>query len=127
MMTFEDIQKKLMYFCGVVLLFGFIIFGLKKDNHFYGLNESSDLLDCIFYTSIVFSGSGYANIYPQTSLGKMIVLILSIIKIGIIVYPLENLDGEFFEITSEKTKITLEDVNEIITSMNNVEDLENNK
>ena len=115
MISFEDIQKKLIYFCGVVLLFGFIIFGVKKDNHFVGLNESSDLIDCIFYASIVFSGSGYAEIHPQTSLGRMIVLILSIIKIFIIVYPLEKFDGEFFEI--ENSRITLEDVDEIIKEM----------
>ncbi len=115
MISFEDIQKKLIYFCGVVLLFGFIIFGVRKDNHFFGLNESSDLIDCIFYTSIVFSGSGYAEIHPQTSLGRMIVLMLSIIKIFIIVYPLEKFDGEFFEI--ENTKITLEDVDEVIKEM----------
>ena len=45
MLSFEDIQKKLIYFCAVVLLFGFIIFGVKKDNHFFGLNESSDLIE----------------------------------------------------------------------------------
>lgn len=115
MISFEDIQKKLIYFCGVILLFGFIIFGVKKDNHFVGLNESSDLIDCIFYASIVFSGSGYAEIYPQSSLGRMIVLMLSIIKIFIIVYPLEKFDGEFFEI--ENSRITLEDVDEIIKEM----------
>lgn len=115
MISFEDIQKKLIYFCGVVLLFGFIIFGVRKDNHFFGLNESSDLIDCMFYASIVFSGSGYAEIHPQTSLGRMIVLMLSIIKIFIIVYPLEKFDGEFFEI--ENTKIRLEDVDEVIKEM----------
>ena len=117
MLTFENIQKKLIYFCVVVCLFGFVIFGLKKDNHFYGLNETSDFLDCIFYTSIVFSGSGYANIYPQTSLGKMIVLFLSLIKIFINVYPVENIDGEFFEIPGADTKITLENIEEIINKM----------
>lgn len=115
MISFGDIQKKLIYFCGVVLLFGFIIFGVRKDNHFFGLNESSDLIDCMFYASIVFSGSGYAEIHPQTSLGRMIVLMLSIIKIFIIVYPLEKFDGEFFEI--ENTKIRLEDVDEVIKEM----------
>jgi hypothetical protein len=114
MITIENIQKKLICFCVVVCIFGFVVFGLKKDNHFYGLNESSDYLDCIFYTSIVFSGSGYANIYPQTSLGKMIVLFLSLIKIFIIVYPLESLGGEFFEIPGTDKKITIEDVNQII-------------
>ena len=73
MLNFEDIKNKLMYFIVTVIVFGIIVMGLKKDNHFYGLNETSDIVDCIFYTSITFSGSGYANIYPQTSLGKMIV------------------------------------------------------
>ena len=58
MLTFGDIQKKLYIFvCSYI--FGFYFW--LKNNHFYGLNESSDLLDCIFYSSIVFSGSGYAK------------------------------------------------------------------
>tara|TARA_B100001564_G_scaffold306175_1_gene275508 strand:+ start:242 stop:610 length:369 start_codon:yes stop_codon:yes gene_type:complete len=115
MLTFGDIQKKIIYFCCIVILFGFIVFGVRSDNHFYGLNESSDLIDCIFYSSIVFSGSGYAEIHPQTSLGRMIVLVLSIIKIFIIVYPLEKLEGEYFEI--EQSKITLEDVDKVVKDM----------
>tara|TARA_B100001564_G_scaffold360053_1_gene385179 strand:+ start:8605 stop:8964 length:360 start_codon:yes stop_codon:yes gene_type:complete len=119
MITIENIQKKIIYFCVVVFIFGFVIYGLKKDNHFYGLNESSDLLDCMFYTSIMFTGSGYANIYPQTSLGKTIILIVSIIKILIIVYPFENIDGEYFKISGTNTRITIEDIDDSLDILNN--------
>lgn len=117
MLTIEDIQKKVVYFCVIVFIFGIIIFGLKKDNHFYGLNESSDILDCIFYTSIVFTGSGYGNIYPQTNLGRTVILILTLIKIFIIVYPLSPLDGEYFTIPDTTTRIEIEDVDSVINSL----------
>ena len=118
MLSVEDIQKKLMYFCAVVFIFGSIIFGVREQNHFFGLNESSDMIDCIFYSSITFSGSGYAEIYPQTSIAKIIILVLSIIKILIIVLPLEKLEGEFFEVAN--TKITLEDINDIVENLDRI-------
>jgi len=118
MFTLDEIKKKLMYFCIVVLCFGIIIYGLRDGDHFVGLNETSDILDCVFYASITFSGSGYAEIYPQTEIGKVILLVLSVVKILIIILPLEKLEGEFFEVAD--TKITLEDVNEIIEDLDKI-------
>ena len=118
MFTLDEIKKKLVYFSVVVLCFGTIIYGLRDGNHFVGLNETSDILDCIFYASITFSGSGYAEIYPQTGLGRIILLVLSVVKILIIILPLEKLEGEFFEVAD--TKITLEDVNEIIEDLDKI-------
>ena len=117
MLFFDDIKKRLIYFCAVVILFSFIILGIKKDNHFYGLNESSNFIDCLFYSSISFSGSGFANIYPQTELGRMIILFLSIIKLFIIVWPLEKLEGEFFEIPQTKSRVTIEDIDDAINTI----------
>ncbi len=118
MFTLDEIKKKLIYFCIVVLCFGTIIYLLRDGDHFIGLNETSDILDCVFYASITFSGSGYAEIYPQTGLGRIILLVLSVVKILIIILPLEKLEGEFFEVAD--TKITLEDVNEIIEDLDKI-------
>ena len=87
------------------IIFGLIVFGLRKDDHFYGLNETSDILDCIYYASITFAGSGYGNIYPQTSLSKNVVLIFTVIKLIIILWPLQRLEGEYFDIEDKRIKI----------------------
>ena len=118
MFTLTEFKKKLIHFSAIVLFFSTIIYGLRDGNHFVGLNETSDILDCIFYTSITFSGSGYAEIYPQTNIGRVILLSLSFIKILIIVLPLEKLEGEFFEVAN--TKITLEDVNEVVEQLDKI-------
>ena len=117
MLDFDGIKIRLIYFCAVVILFSFIILGIKKDNHFYGLNESSNFLDCLFYSSITFSSSGFANIYPQTELGRMIILFLSVIKLLIIVWPLEKLDGDYFTIPKTNSRITIEDVDDVINQL----------
>ena len=119
MIRWEEFQKKIIYFCAIIILFGFIVFGLKKDNHFYGLNETSDLVDCIFYVSITFSTSGYANIYPQTPLGKIIILLLSIIKLVIIILPLEALETDSFIIPKTSTRITIDDIDSVLSEISN--------
>lgn len=117
MIDYDGIKQRLIYFCAVVILFAIIISELRKDNHFYGLNESSNFLDCLFYSSITFSSSGFANIYPQTELGRIIILILSVIKLLIIIWPLEKLDGEFFTIPETATRVTIEDVDDVINQL----------
>lgn len=119
MIHWADFQKRFIYFCATIILFGFIVFGLKKDNHFYGLNETSDLVDCIFYASITFSASGYANIYPQTPLAKIVILLLSIIKLVIIILPLEALETDSFVIPKTSTRITIDDIDAVLSEISN--------
>lgn len=114
-LTFEEIKKKIAIFCVIVITYGFIIVALKKENHFYGLNETSDLLDCIFYAATTFSGSTYVNIYPQTQLGRLLILILTIMKFVIIVYPLEKLEGNSFYLNN--SKFTSDEIYTIINKM----------
>ena len=59
----------------------------------------------IYYASITFAGSGYGNIYPQTSLSKNVVLIFTVIKLIIILWPLQRLEGEYFDIEDKRIKI----------------------
>ena len=127
MFQWKDLQNRFIYFCATIVLFGLIVSGLKKDNHFYGLNESSDILDCIFYVSITFSTSGYANIYPQTPLAKIVVLLLSIIKLMIIVLPLENLQEDSFTIPKTDAVITIDDIDAVISEISNQSLALNNK
>jgi hypothetical protein len=111
--VYEYIQTRTMYYIAVTLFYGYIIYAFRKTNQFYGLNESSDIIDCIYYTSMVFTGSGYGEIYPQTALGRTIILTLSIVKLFIIVMPLQSFPIESFEV-AENTNITINDVEEVI-------------
>jgi len=119
MIRWADFQKRFIYFCATIILFGLMVYGLKKDNHFYGLNETSDLVDCIFYVSITFSTSGYANIYPQTPLAKIIILLLSVIKLVIIILPLEALETDSFVIPKTSTRITIDDIDAVLSEISN--------
>ena len=80
-----------------IIIYSFLIYALKRNNHFFGLNESSSLIDCCYYSSIVFTGSGYGEIYPQTQIGRIIILSLSMLKLFILIYPIEILN-EYFTI-----------------------------
>ena len=115
----EDIKTKLMYYIGVVLLYGFIIFSFRKTNQFYGLNENSDLIDCIYYSSIVFTGSGYGEIYPQTPLSRIIILSLSILKLIILVLPFEPFPVDRLTVTEDNI-ITVQDVEEVVEEIKNL-------
>ena len=113
--SFDKLKKRLMYYIGVVVIFGFAIFGLRGNNQFYGLNESSDVIDCIYYASIVFSGSTYGEIHPQTLVARIIIFVLSVIKLIIILYPFENFPVDNFQVAN--TYVTAADVEEIINDI----------
>ena len=115
----EYTKTKLMYYTGVVILYGFIIYAFRKTNQFYGLNENSDLIDCIYYTSIVFTGSGYGEIYPQTQLSRIIILSLSILKLIILVLPFEPFPIEQLAVTEDNI-ITVKDVEEVVEEIKNL-------
>lgn len=109
---FNKIINKIFYFVFISLCYGVVIYALRKNNNFYGLNESSDILDCIYYSTIVFTGSGYGEIHPQTPIGRYIILSLTFVKLFIIVYPIESISGERF--TVENNEISLEDVMSVV-------------
>lgn len=85
------LKKKIIYYIIVIFLFTNIVESIKDDDHFVGLNKNTTFMDTVYYISISFSGWNYSNIYPQTSLGKTIILVLSLIKLYVIVgHPITN-------------------------------------
>ena len=85
------LKKKIIYYIIVIFLFTNIVESIKEDDHFVGLNKNTTFMDTVYYISISFSGWNYSNIYPQTSLGKTIILVLSLIKLYVIVgHPITN-------------------------------------
>ena len=87
---FEDFKnnalfRRLTIFITVILIFTFIIDLLKLDNHFYGLNSETGFMDSLYFVSLSFTGMGAGGIYAQTSLSRLIMVILSVIKILLII------------------------------------------
>ena len=114
---FQDSFNRLILYICITFLYGFIIYAFKDNNQFYGLNKNNDLLDCVFYASIVFTGSGYAEIYPQTVVSKLIILSLSLSKLYIMIMPLEVFPVESFEINN-KDSINLNDIIDVMNQYN---------
>jgi len=80
-----EIFKRLTIFITVIIIFAFIIDLLKLDNHFYGLNSETSFMETLYFVSLSFSGMGYGGIYAQTSVSRLIMVILSVIKILLII------------------------------------------
>ena len=112
---FDKVYERLIFYVPSIIIYTYIVYALRKQNHFFGLNESSNMIDCMYYVSIVFTGTGYGEIYPQTQISKVIILSLSIIKLGIILYPIEAL-YEAFEV--QNTEVSLDDIKEIVNEIN---------
>ena len=110
----DTIRKRLFFYIPVIIVYTFIVYSLKKHNHFFGLNENSTAIDCMYYASIVFTGSGYGEIYPQTRISRIIILSLSIVKLFIIIYPIESINDTIIlkngEISLEKIYNEAQDV-----------------
>tara|TARA_B100001175_G_C19453500_1_gene612555 strand:- start:551 stop:925 length:375 start_codon:yes stop_codon:yes gene_type:complete len=109
----SKIYERLLIFIPTIIIYTYVIYALRTNNHFFGLNESSTMIDCMYYSSIVFTGSGYGEIYPQTQMGRIIILSLSIVKLLIILYPIEAFN-ESFKIKEGNIEISLDDIDEII-------------
>ena len=81
----SEIFKRLTIFITVIIIFAFVIDLLKLDNHFYGLNSETSFMETLYFVSLSFSGMGYGGIYAQTSVSRLIMVILSVIKILLII------------------------------------------
>lgn len=80
-----EIFKRLTIFITVIIIFAFVIDLLKLDNHFYGLNSETSFMETLYFVSLSFSGMGYGGIYAQTSVSRLIMVILSVVKILLII------------------------------------------
>ena len=81
----SEIFKRLTIFITVIIIFAFVIDLLKLDNHFYGLNSETSFMETLYFVSLSFSGMGYGGIYAQTSVSRLIMVILSVVKILLII------------------------------------------
>lgn len=115
--TFNSIQSdlitRLLVFVGVIVIFTLIIDVLKLDNHFYGLNSETTTMETVYFVCLSFSGMGYGGIYAQTSVARLIMVILSVIKFILIIdtFALVSRDSTVQENIDKQVKERIEDLN----------------
>tara|TARA_B110001452_G_scaffold28534_1_gene22413 strand:- start:514 stop:864 length:351 start_codon:yes stop_codon:yes gene_type:complete len=90
-------MQRIVIYSIVLGVFALIINLLRYDNNFNGLSYDSSVFDVISYVSCSFSGCGYIGVHPISKQGKIIIILLSILKYlmlieGLIMLstPLEN-------------------------------------
>tara|TARA_Y100001958_G_C21219871_1_gene545259 strand:- start:507 stop:836 length:330 start_codon:yes stop_codon:yes gene_type:complete len=64
----------------LLVIFTLIINLLKYDNNFKGLNYESSILEVISYVSNSLIGGAYLGIQPISSISKILIIILSVLK-----------------------------------------------
>lgn len=115
--TFNSIQSdlitRLLVFVGVIVIFTLIIDVLKLDNHFYGLNSETTTMETVYFVCLSFSGMGYGGIYAQTSVARLIMVILSVIKFILIIdtFAIVSRDSAVQENIDKQVKERIEDLN----------------
>tara|TARA_Y100000591_G_C21770709_1_gene665434 strand:- start:259 stop:633 length:375 start_codon:yes stop_codon:yes gene_type:complete len=106
-----EIFKRLTIFITVIIIFTFVIDLLKLDNHFYGLNSETSFMETLYYVSLSFSGMGYGGIYAQTSVSRLIMVILSVVKILLII-DIFSLMSDEKDIKDKALELLTEKLNE---------------
>ena len=64
----------------LLVIFTLIINLLKYDNNFKGLNYESTIVEVIAYVSNSLIGGAYLGIHPISSISKILIIILSVLK-----------------------------------------------
>lgn len=105
-----EIFKRLTIFITVIIIFAFVIDLLKLDNHFYGLNSETSFMETLYFVSLSFSGMGYGGIYAQTSVSRLIMVILSVVKILLII--------DIFSLMSDEKDIDTKALNLLMNKLN---------
>ena len=106
-----EIFKRLTIFITVIIIFTFVIDLLKLDNHFYGLNSETSFMETLYFVSLSFSGMGYGGIYAQTSVSRLIMVILSVVKILLII-DIFSLMSDEKDIKDKALELLTEKLNE---------------
>ena len=73
-------MQRIIIYSIVLGVFVLIINLLKYDNNFKGLSYDSSFTDVISYVSCSFSGCGYIGIHPISKIGKILIILLSVLK-----------------------------------------------
>ena len=89
----------------LVVIFVYAIIYQQIKTHFYGLDEDSSFLDCLYLSFTIQSTVGFGDIGPKTKISKIIVMSQQLILIS-------ELSGLVTQVSSNQDK-TLEIANTI--------------
>ena len=78
-------MQRIIIYAVILGVFTIIINLLKYDNNFKGLSYDSTILEVFSYVSCSFTGCGYVGVHPVTKVGKIIIILLSILKYIILI------------------------------------------
>ena len=78
-------MKRLLLYASVMFIFIIIINILKYNNNFKNLTYESSFIDVVSYVVVSFMGSGYIGIHPISKLGKIMIILLSLLKYIILI------------------------------------------
>lgn len=82
----NKIQKLIIVYSIIAIIYGFIYFFIKGNNNFNGLTEYSTLIDCLYFSFTTTSTVGYGDISPKSQIAKIIVITHQIILLSEIFY-----------------------------------------
>ncbi len=73
-------MERIIIYAILLVIFTLIINLLKYDNNFKGLNYESTIVEVIAYVSNSLIGGAYLGIHPISSISKILIIILSVLK-----------------------------------------------
>ena len=78
-------MQRIIIYAVILGVFTIIIHLLKYDNNFKGLSYDSTILEVFSYVSCSLTGCGYVGVHPVTKVGKIVIILLSILKYIILI------------------------------------------
>ena len=71
-----------------ILIFAFIYFSLKGEEHFVGLGSDATFMDCIYFAMTTSSTVGYGDISPKSQTARFLVMVHQFIVLMEIIFTL---------------------------------------
>lgn len=78
-------MQRIIIYAVILGVFTILINLLKYDNNFKGLSYDSTILEVFSYVSCSLTGCGYVGVHPVTKIGKIVIILLSILKYIILI------------------------------------------
>ena len=87
---------------GYVLISAVVIFNVEPDTF-------SSFFDAIYWATVSLTTMGYGDIYPVTTIGRVVTMLSSFVGIAIVALPSGIITAGYMDKISDKQKIHMED------------------
>lgn len=75
-----------------IIIFAFIYFSLKGEEHFEGLGNDASFLDCLYFAMTTSSTVGYGDISPKSQTARLLVMVHQFIVLMEVIFTLAPRD-----------------------------------